>query len=122
MMLGCRAWPLAADGWNPNHTLRSDKIQNLLGVGFGVHPIYGVGDAAIRANEESAAQQAFVGFSKHLLFSPSTKSARNLVICVCKKGKGELVFVDEVLMLFCAVGAKPQQFVACLAQRSVVVA
>ena len=79
-------------------------------------------DHSFFINDKGGAEGAHIFTSVHALFTPYTELLYQFLVCVCNKGKGQVVLFDEFLVRLLVVYADSDNFITGLAQVGIVVA
>ena len=99
-------------------------LQDLCGVVFSLYFLRG--DDALNhsflIDDEGGAESTHIFTSVHALFTPYTELFYQFLVCVCNKGKGQVVLFDEFLVRLLVVYADSDNFITGLAQVGIVVA
>ena len=87
-------------------------FQYLLGVALGLHLGKDFINDAVPVNDKSSAIDAVIVLAEHFLGAPAAVGFDDGQIFVHQQGKGQVVFLDKILVALAAVGADAEYFVA----------
>ena len=89
---------------------------------FGFYLFNDLFNNAFFVNDKGCSGRAHVLSAIHLFFYPGAKLFVNALVFIGNERKGQLKFIDEVLVFFGRIGTNTYHCVACLKQCFVVIA